>query len=119
MVIYFSATGTNKYVAQELAKATGEAMLPLKDLVRNNKYNINVAEGENLGIVMPTYWEGLPSILLDYLEKARFVFAGSEHMAVIMAISCPRHRKNLPKLAFILTAYMRQDSWITGVRCFI
>ena len=50
MVIYFSATGTNKYVAQELAKATGEAMLPLKDLVRNNKYNINVAEGENLGI---------------------------------------------------------------------
>lgn len=85
MVIYFSATGTNKYVAQELAKATGEAMLPLKDLVRNNRYDIKIAEGENLGIVVPTYWEGLPSILLDYLEKASFDFAGSEHYCYFVA----------------------------------
>lgn len=34
MIIYFSATGTNKYVAQELSAATGEEMIPLKQLVR-------------------------------------------------------------------------------------
>ena len=79
MVIYFSATGTNKYVAQELAKATGDTLLPLKDLVREDKYDIKIANDENLGIVMPTYWEGLPSILLDYLEKVHFVFAGCNH----------------------------------------
>lgn len=85
MVIYFSATGTNKYVAQELAKATGDTLLPLKNLVREDKYDIKIANDENLGIVMPTYWEGLPSILLDYLEKVHFVFAGCNHYCYFVA----------------------------------
>ena len=85
MVIYFSATGTNKYVAQELARATGEVLLPLKDLVRQKKYTLKIADGENLGIVVPTYWEGLPSILLDYLEKVRFAFTGSDHYCYFVA----------------------------------
>ncbi|MCR5758718.1 MAG: EFR1 family ferrodoxin [Selenomonas sp.] len=70
MIVYFSATGTNKYVAQELAKATGEEIVPLKELVRQQKYQLTVPAGENFGVVMPTYWEGLPSILLDYLSQA-------------------------------------------------
>ena len=62
MVIYFSATGTNKYVAQELAKATGEAMLPLKDLVRNNKYDIKIADEENLGMKSSAVFAGYAAI---------------------------------------------------------
>ena len=44
MIVYFSATGTNKYVAQELTKATGEEMIPLKELVRQGKYRLTVPE---------------------------------------------------------------------------
>ncbi len=74
MIVYFSATGTNKYVAQELARATGEEIVPLKALVRQQKFHLTVPAGENFGVVMPTYWEGLPSILLDYLSQAEIDF---------------------------------------------
>ena len=85
MIVYFSATGTNKYVAQELASATGEEMIPLKELVRQEKYRLTVLEGEDFGVVMPTYWEGLPSILLDYLEQAEIELLGSNHYCYFVA----------------------------------
>ena len=85
MIVYFSATGTNKYVAQELARATGEEMTPLKELVRQEKYRLTVLEGEDFGVVMPTYWEGLPSILLDYLEQAEIELLGSNHYCYFVA----------------------------------
>ncbi|WP_173444006.1 EFR1 family ferrodoxin [Selenomonas ruminantium] len=85
MIVYFSATGTNKYVAQELTKTTGEEMIPLKELVRQGKYRLTVPDGENFGVVMPTYWEGLPSILLDYLEQAEIELLGSNHYCYFVA----------------------------------
>jgi ferredoxin/flavodoxin len=85
MIIYFSATGINKYVAQELSAATGEGMIPLKDLVRDKNYLLTVEDGENLGIVMPTYWEGLPSILLDYLKKVEINIEGRNHYFYFVA----------------------------------
>ncbi len=54
-------------------------------LVRQGKYRLTVPEGENFGVVMPTYWEGLPSILLDYLEQAEIEFAGSNHYCYFVA----------------------------------
>ncbi|MCR5606051.1 MAG: hypothetical protein K6F69_04450 [Treponema sp.] len=68
MIIYFSATGNNKYVAQELSQATKEELIPLKKLVKNKTYSLTIKENEDFGVIMPTYWEGLPSILLDYLK---------------------------------------------------
>ena len=62
MILYFSATGTSKYVAEQIAKATSDKIVPLKELVRQETYSIAVPEGENFGVVMPTYWEGLPAI---------------------------------------------------------
>ena len=80
MILYFSATGTNKYVAEQIAKATDEKIVPLKELVRQENYSITVPEGENFGVVMPTYWEGLPAILLDYLQDAEIHLEGTEHL---------------------------------------
>ncbi len=85
MILYFSATGTCKYVAQELAKATGEEMVPLKNLVRDEIYSITVNEEENFGVVMPTYWEGLPAILLDYLKKAEIILEGGQQYCYFVA----------------------------------
>lgn len=85
MIVYFSATGTNKYVAQELYAATGEEMVPLKQLVRNKINELNVREDEDFGVVMPTYWEGLPAILLDYLRNVKITFEGDEHYCYFVA----------------------------------
>lgn len=79
MILYFSATGTSKYVAEQIAKATNDKIVPLKELVRQETYSIAVPEGENFGVVMPTYWEGLPAILLDYLQKVEINLEGSSH----------------------------------------
>lgn len=85
MILYFSATGTNKYVAQELSAATGEEMIPLKKLVKIKNYTINIKENEDFGVVMPTYWEGLPSILLDYLKNVTITVTGSHHYFYFVA----------------------------------
>jgi ferredoxin len=85
VILYFSATGTSKYVAEQIAKATGEKIVPLKELVRQEKYSLTVPEGENFGVVMPTYWEGLPAILLDYLQKVEINLEGSSHYCYFVA----------------------------------
>lgn len=85
MILYFSATGNCKYVASELSKATGEPMVPLRDLVRKDVRQLTVPEGGDLGVVMPTYWEGLPSILIDWLEDAGIVLQGPDHYRYFVA----------------------------------
>ena len=85
MILYFSATGTSKYVAEQIAKATNDKIVPLKELVRQETYSIAVPEGENFGVVMPTYWEGLPAILLDYLQKVEINLEGSSHYCYFVA----------------------------------
>lgn len=85
MILYFSATGNNKYVAQQLSNATGNRMVPLKDLVRQHMYELTVEDHEDFGVVMPTYWEGLPSILTDYLKKADIHMKGTHHYCYFVA----------------------------------
>ena len=34
---------------------------------------------------MPTYWEGLPSIILDYLQEVEFQFQGDNHYCYFVA----------------------------------
>lgn len=85
MIIYFSATGNSKYTAERIAEATNDRIVPLKNLVRQKIYDLEIAAGENFGVIMPTYWEGLPSILIDYLEQANIQLAGGAHYCYFVA----------------------------------
>jgi len=85
MIVYFSATGNNKYVAERIAKLTEDYIIPLKTLVRQKNYKLTVKDGENFGVVMPTYWEGLPSILIEYLEEAEIELIGENHYCYFVA----------------------------------
>lgn len=86
MILYFSATGNNKYVAQELSEATGERMVALRDLVCGDVEKLVVADGEDFGVVMPTYREGLPSILLDWLRHVEVRLEGGAHYCYFVAV---------------------------------
>lgn len=69
MILYFSATGNCKYVAARLAEAAAAEMLSIADCIRDDRYTF---AGEAIGIVSPTYFWGLPSIVREFLEKASF-----------------------------------------------
>ena len=69
MILYFSATGNCKYVASRLAEADVQEALSLVDCIRDDRYAFT---GEEIGIISPTYFWGLPSIVREFLEKASF-----------------------------------------------
>lgn len=69
MIIYFSATGNCKYVATRISKRTKDKIKSIIQLNKNNDYNIQLGENENLGIIIPTYYWQLPKLVNQYLSK--------------------------------------------------
>ena len=69
MILYFSATGNCKYVALRLKQAYGQEMLSIVECLRDGRYSF---EDDTIGIVAPTYFWGLPSIVEEFLQKAAF-----------------------------------------------
>ena len=69
MILYFSATGNNKYVAERVAAATGDRLVSIAECVKTGRCALTLAENEGLGLVTPTYFWGLPSIVVDFLKQ--------------------------------------------------
>ena len=69
MILYFSATGNCKYVAARLAAAFGQESASIVDCIQDSAYSFT---DDTIGIVVPTYFWGLPSIVKEFLEKADF-----------------------------------------------
>lgn len=69
MILYFSATGNCKYVAARLASAFGQETVSIVDCIQDGVYSFT---DDMIGIVAPTYFWGLPSIVKEFLEKADF-----------------------------------------------
>lgn len=65
MIIYFSATGNSKYVASKVAEATNDSIKSITDIADI----ISLQQNESLGIVIPTYFYWIPSIVKEFLEK--------------------------------------------------
>ncbi len=72
MIVYFSATGNSKYVAERIAKATNDECIFILDVMKGEKCSLSIKEDENVGIVSPTYAWGCPSIIIDFLNKVSF-----------------------------------------------
>lgn len=69
MILYFSATGNCKYVANRLAQPYAQEAVSIVDCIKENRYSF---ESDSIGIVSPTYDWGLPSIVKEFLEQAVF-----------------------------------------------
>lgn len=70
MIIYFSATGNSLHVAKQLAK-DGERLISIPEAIDKEIYEYDVQEGENVGIISPTYNWTIPSIVEEFLQKLR------------------------------------------------
>ena len=69
MILYFPATGNGKCVAARLASAFGQKTVSIVDCIQDGVYAFT---DDTIGIVAPTYFWGLPSIVKEFLEKADF-----------------------------------------------
>ncbi|MDO5517634.1 MAG: EFR1 family ferrodoxin [Clostridium sp.] len=69
MILYFSATGNSKYVAERIAKATNDVCMSILDVMKDDESALSIKENENVGIISPTYAWGCPSVIVDFLNK--------------------------------------------------
>ncbi len=65
MILYFSATGNNEYIAGKIAEATGDRAVSMTTIPEP----ITLTDGEALGFVLPTYFWGLPSYVEEFLGQ--------------------------------------------------
>lgn len=99
LIVYFSATGTTKKVAENLAKATGGDLYEIKPLqpytredldwtndksrssveMKNKKYrpeivddNFSVSEYDTVFLGFPIWWDVAPTVVNTFLEKHDF-----------------------------------------------
>ncbi len=68
MVVYFSATGNCEYAAEKIAEATADTAVSMTELCGE----IELSGQEYLGIVVPTYFWGLPSYVEEFLQSTSF-----------------------------------------------
>lgn len=73
IIIYFSATGNSKYVAKRIKKPD-KSLIFIPEAADNGIFELEIADGESLGIVSPTYNWTLPSIVTQYLERVHLKF---------------------------------------------
>ncbi len=71
MVIYFSATGNTKYVAERLAELLEDEACDLCPRIRGNDFS-QVDCGKTLVVCSPVHISGLPKFLSDYLKRVSF-----------------------------------------------
>ena len=76
MIVYFSATGNSKYVAERVAEATGDTAVSIE----KQKPVINLSTGEVFGLVTPTYDYTLPVIVKDFLSRLELNFASRPYL---------------------------------------
>lgn len=72
MVLYFSATGNSRYVAEQIARETKDEVVSLNLLIKQNKQDVLISETKPFVFVCPTYAWRLPRVVEDYIRKTAF-----------------------------------------------
>ncbi|MDR0324623.1 MAG: EFR1 family ferrodoxin [Oscillospiraceae bacterium] len=80
MIFYFSATGNCKYVATRIASATNDITVSITDCLKTNTFDFNLKHHENIGFVTPTYFWGLPTVVIDFLEQLKIKMNGKHYV---------------------------------------
>lgn len=74
MIFYFSGTGNTRWVAQQIAKAIGEELLYIPDLIREQRYEFTLGKEERVGFCFPTHGWQPPRIVRDYIRRLQLSF---------------------------------------------
>lgn len=80
MIIYFSATGNCKWVAEQIADATDEKTYSIRESLDQKSRTLILKKGETLGFVTPTYFWQLPTVFSDWLSGTSFILEGGNYV---------------------------------------
>ncbi len=79
MILYFSATGNYDFIAKTIARELDDTAISITDIDKT----INLKDGERLGLITPTYFWRLPSIVEDFLSNVQIENAQSFYIFYI------------------------------------
>jgi flavodoxin len=88
MIFYFSGTGNTKWVAQQLAEATGETLCYIPDELKAGVLSYQLKSGERLGFCFPTHGWQPPRIVRDFIRRSAFTWDGSQMPYVFAVTTC-------------------------------
>ena len=71
MIFYFSGTGNTRWVAGEIAKAIGEELLLIPELIREGRYEFALGKGERIGLCFPTHGWQVPRLVREFIGRLR------------------------------------------------
>lgn len=80
MIFYFSATGNCKYVATQLADVVNDEMISITECMRSSTFDFAIKENEDIGFVTPTYFWGLPTIVIDFMKQLKISTNGNHYV---------------------------------------
>lgn len=79
MILYFSATGNCKYVAERIAAEFDDTAVSIE----KSNGQVNLSENEMLGIVTPVYnWE-LPITTREFLQNLQVISASAPYSFIV------------------------------------
>lgn len=71
MIFYFTGTGNSSYVAKQVATKQNEALISVAECLKKKQLEFTLEVGEAVGFVFPTYFYGVPSIVIDFINKLK------------------------------------------------
>lgn len=72
MIYYFSCTGNSQWVAQTLAKLTGDTAESIPELVKDGPSVVFATAQSKIGLVFPIYAWGVPKIVERFAKNISF-----------------------------------------------
>lgn len=100
MIFYFSGTGNSRYVARKLADR-GERVVSMADALKNVEMDFTLKQDERVGFVTPTYFLGLPTIVVSFLKNLTLGGPGRHYVYTVATCGSNTGRAN-KQLALLL-----------------
>lgn len=69
MIYYFSGTGNSQWIAEELARQTGDETQAISQLLSDGPVAVYAREGASIGVVFPVYAWGAPRMVEDFCRS--------------------------------------------------
>ena len=82
MIFYFSGTGNTKWIAQQIAIATGDELKSIPDELRQQPLDYQLAAGERLGFCFPVHGWQPPHIVREFICTSKFNMLNSNFIYV-------------------------------------
>ena len=73
MILYFSGTGNTLAVAKTISDETGDSLFDMGAAYRAGTFEVNVEQGETLGIAFPTHRWSTPPLVDEFVRRMKLI----------------------------------------------